>query len=86
MVSNKTKIKKLLFRLEIALIFLYRRLFYPFFSFLHLFFPVDCKFYPTCSVYTQEVLEKHGPFKGALLGFRRILRCNPFSAGGINLS
>ncbi len=41
-----------------------------------------CKFYPSCSEYTKQAIEKYGVFKGAFLGFLRILRCNPFSKGG----
>lgn len=41
-----------------------------------------CKFYPTCSVYAVEAIEKHGAIKGTLLAVWRILRCNPFSKGG----
>ena len=41
-----------------------------------------CKYYPTCSEYTKQAIKKYGVFKGILLGFWRILRCNPFSKGG----
>ena len=41
-----------------------------------------CKFYPTCSQYAIEAIEKYGAFKGGLLAAWRILRCNPFSKGG----
>jgi len=41
-----------------------------------------CKYYPTCSNYAVEALEIHGFFKGTLLAVWRVLRCNPFSAGG----
>lgn len=37
---------------------------------------------PTCSQYTFEAIEKYGFFKGTWLGARRIIRCNPFNAGG----
>lgn len=43
---------------------------------------VNCKFYPTCSEYTKQAIEKYGAIKGVLLGIKRILRCNPFSKGG----
>ena len=43
---------------------------------------VKCKYYPTCSEYTKQAIEKYGAFKGCLKGFWRILRCNPFSKGG----
>ena len=41
-----------------------------------------CKYYPTCSHYAIEAIQKHGPAKGTLLAGWRILRCNPFSKGG----
>ena len=44
-----------------------------------------CKFYPTCSVYAVEAIEKHGAIKGTLLAVWRILRCNPFSKGGYDM-
>lgn len=44
----------------------------------------NCKYHPTCSVYTREAVERHGVSKGLLLGAKRILRCHPFAAGGID--
>ena len=41
-----------------------------------------CKYYPTCSQYAIEAIEKYGPLKGLGLAIWRILRCNPFSKGG----
>ena len=43
---------------------------------------INCKFYPTCSEYTKQAIEKYGLLKGIFLGFIRILKCNPFSKGG----
>ncbi len=43
-----------------------------------------CRFSPTCSVYAQEAIMKHGLFRGVFLGARRLLRCHPFHAGGID--
>ena len=43
---------------------------------------IGCKFYPTCSDYMIQAIEKHGIFKGMAMGVWRILRCNPFSKGG----
>lgn len=43
---------------------------------------INCKFYPTCSEYTKQAIEKYGVLKGSILGIARILRCNPFSKGG----
>ncbi|MBE5806330.1 MAG: membrane protein insertion efficiency factor YidD [Clostridiales bacterium] len=44
-----------------------------------------CKYYPTCSNYAKEAIETHGVFKGIYLSVIRILKCNPFSKGGIDL-
>lgn len=41
-----------------------------------------CRYYPTCSQYTYEAIERFGAFKGFFMGLWRILRCNPFSKGG----
>ncbi|MBP9477722.1 MAG: membrane protein insertion efficiency factor YidD [Sebaldella sp.] len=41
-----------------------------------------CRFYPTCSEYTKQAIEKYGLFKGTYLGVRRILKCHPFHKGG----
>ena len=45
---------------------------------------IKCKYYPTCSEYTKQAIEKYGAFKGILMGVWRILRCNPFSKGGFD--
>lgn len=41
-----------------------------------------CRFYPSCSCYGIEAIEKHGVIKGGLFLTWRLLRCNPFSKGG----
>lgn len=43
-----------------------------------------CIYYPTCSEYTKQAVDKYGIIKGNMLGFIRILKCNPFSKGGID--
>ncbi len=43
---------------------------------------VNCKYYPTCSEYTKQAVEKYGFFVGMCKGIVRVLRCNPFSKGG----
>ena len=42
----------------------------------------SCRFTPTCSTYTYEAIEKYGIIRGGWLGFRRILRCNPWGGSG----
>lgn len=44
--------------------------------------PASCRYYPSCSAYAIEALERHGAVRGAWLSVRRILRCHPFRAGG----
>lgn len=41
-----------------------------------------CPYFPSCSQYGYEAIEKYGPIKGSILAIWRILRCNPFSKGG----
>lgn len=41
-----------------------------------------CIYYPTCSQYAVEAVERFGAVKGGFLAFKRILRCNPFAKGG----
>ena len=45
----------------------------------------SCRFTPTCSQYALQAIERHGAFWGGLLSLWRILRCNPFSRGGVDL-
>jgi uncharacterized protein len=54
---------------------------------IHIFSPSSgehsgCRFYPTCSQYAIEAIEKYGSLKGSILAVKRILRCNPFNKGG----
>jgi len=44
--------------------------------------PLSCRFYPSCSQYALDAINKHGPFKGVLLATFRILKCHPFHPGG----
>ncbi|MBR1936776.1 MAG: membrane protein insertion efficiency factor YidD [Bacilli bacterium] len=41
-----------------------------------------CRFYPTCSNYCKEAIIEYGVIYGCFLGFKRILRCNPFCKSG----
>jgi hypothetical protein len=44
----------------------------------------QCRFHPTCSVYMEQAIERHGVVRGLWLGLRRIGRCHPWNAGGID--
>jgi len=46
--------------------------------------PPSCRFYPTCSHYGIEAVEKHGALKGSWLAVRRISKCHPFHEGGFD--
>ena len=48
------------------------------------YLPRACRFHPSCSAYAREAIERHGPWRGGWLGLRRVLRCNPFHAGGFD--
>ena len=43
-----------------------------------------CIYYPTCSQYALEAIQRYGILSGGWLVFKRILRCNPFSRGGFD--
>ncbi len=42
----------------------------------------QCRFYPSCSQYTRQAINEHGPVKGSALGLRRVCRCHPWNEGG----
>jgi uncharacterized protein len=46
--------------------------------------PSACRFHPTCSEYMREAVEIHGAGRGVWLGLKRLARCHPFCAGGID--
>ena len=43
---------------------------------------IECKYYPSCSEYLRQAIEKYGAIKGTAKGLKRLIRCNPFSKGG----
>ena len=62
-------------KIFIGLIRVYQRFISP-------LFPPSCRYYPTCSNYSVQAIQKHGAIKGSLMGIARILRCHPFVKGG----
>ncbi len=44
--------------------------------------PPSCRFYPTCSHYGYEAIEKYGLLKGGWMAIKRVARCHPFNPGG----
>jgi putative membrane protein insertion efficiency factor len=47
--------------------------------------PARCRFYPTCSAYAAEAIERHGPARGGWLALRRLVKCAPWHPGGVDL-
>ena len=64
-------------KIAVFLVKVYRLLVSP-------YIPTTCRFYPTCSCYMMEALQKKGFWKGTLLGLVRILKCHPFHPGGFD--
>ena len=62
----------------VFLVRLYQRLVSP-------LLPPACRFYPSCSSYAIQALERHGALRGSLLAARRLGRCHPFHPGGVDL-
>jgi len=64
-------------RLALAVLRLYKKAVSPFLG-------THCRYYPTCADYTFQAVEKYGVARGIFLGLKRLLRCHPFHAGGLD--
>lgn len=64
-------------RLILVLLFAYKRAVSP-------LLPVACRFHPTCSEYMAEAVHRHGACRGVWMGLRRLARCHPLNAGGLD--
>lgn len=62
-------------RILLALVWTYRRWISP-------LFPARCRFYPSCSEYALQALQRYGALKGGWLALKRLARCGPWSKGG----
>jgi hypothetical protein len=69
-------------RILLAMIDFYRRWLSPAIHSLKL---GGCRYLPTCSEYAYIAIANHGPLRGVALAFWRLLRCNPFARGGLDL-
>ena len=70
-------LRALLAEVVLAPIHLYRRLISP-------LLPPRCKYYPSCSAYAVESVRELGVVRGTILAAWRVVRCNPWSLGGVD--
>lgn len=64
-------------RVLLAALAAYRYLFRPLLG-------ANCRFYPSCSDYATEAIERHGALRGVLLALGRVSRCHPWHPGGFD--
>ena len=67
--------KKVLSFLLLTVIYIYQ-------NYISAFLPASCRYTPTCSQYSKESIKKHGPYKGFILTFKRIIKCHPWGGSG----
>lgn len=64
-------------RLILTLLWAYKRGLSP-------LLPSACRFHPTCSEYMAEAVKRYGASRGVWMGLRRLARCHPLNAGGLD--
>lgn len=77
MKQNKNSLKMLPRKFGMSLINIYQR-------YISGMFGRKCRFYPTCSEYTKQAIDKYGIIRGSLKGIKRIMKCHPFHKGGVD--
>jgi putative membrane protein insertion efficiency factor len=74
---------KIFRNIPIFLITMYQRTLSPDHGVVKVLFPFGvCRYTPTCSDYSKESISRYGVVRGSIMGIKRIIRCNPFVAGG----
>jgi uncharacterized protein len=71
-------------KIIISVINFYQKIFSPDTGIFKMKLGNTCVFYPTCSEYTKQAVEKYGGLKGVYMGIRRILRCHPWQKNHID--
>ena len=67
----------MLIKIALFFIWLYQKAISPYLG-------KNCRYYPTCSSYAKEAIQKYGVYKGSYIALKRILRCHPFREGGFD--
>ncbi len=82
--KNKTILQKFIFIILLPILII-ERVFVYFYKFcISPLLPKSCRYEPSCSTYFLQALDEYGAIKGAILGIKRIFRCNPWSKGGFD--
>ena len=82
--KEKSAFGKIIFIIFFPIFLLFKLLIYLYKFLISPLLPHVCKFTPTCSTYFLNALNEYGLFVGSYLGFKRLLKCNPWSKGGLD--
>lgn len=72
-----SRARSMLVAAVLAPLWVYRRVISP-------LTPQTCRYYPSCSAYAEEAIKTHGIVRGPWLALRRLARCHPWTAGGVD--